>query len=110
MEFAKRRLLDWFDSIGLFLDNLDNRSRRYPQLSMGAVFAIFAGFYYWIPKISGLRYNECLGHIHFWLFFFGVNLTFGPMHFLGEVGNTLTLAARSIRHYYYYELAILKQT
>lgn len=52
---------------------------------MGAVFAIFAGFYYWIPKISGLRYNECLGHIHFWLFFLGVNLTFGPMHFLGVV-------------------------
>jgi len=55
-------------------------------LSMGAVFAIFAGFYYWIPKICGLRYNECLGHIHFWLFFLGVNLTFGPMHFLGLSG------------------------
>jgi len=55
-------------------------------LSMGAVFAIFAGWYYWISKITGLEYPEVLGQIHFWLFFFGVNLTFFPMHFLGLAG------------------------
>jgi heme/copper-type cytochrome/quinol oxidase subunit 1 len=52
-------------------------------LSMGAVFAIFAGFYYWFGKITGLSYNETLAHVHFWTFFIGVNLTFLPMHFLG---------------------------
>ena len=55
-------------------------------LSMGAVFALFAGFYYWIGKISGLQYSETLGQIHFWIFFFGVNITFFPMHFLGLAG------------------------
>jgi len=55
-------------------------------LSMGAVFAIFAGWYYWIGKMVGLQYNELLGQIHFWLFFIGVNLTFFPMHFLGLAG------------------------
>jgi len=55
-------------------------------LSMGAVFGIFAGWYYWIEKISGLAYPELLGQIHFWLFFVGVNLTFFPMHFLGLAG------------------------
>jgi len=55
-------------------------------LSMGAVFAIFAAFYYWIEKISGCSYNELLGQIHFWLMFIGVNLTFFPMHFLGLAG------------------------
>jgi len=55
-------------------------------LSMGAVFAIFAGWYFWIEKITGLRYPEVLGKIHFWLFFVGVNVTFFPMHFLGLAG------------------------
>jgi len=55
-------------------------------LSMGAVFAIFAAWYHWIGKITGLRYPESLGRIHFWLFFIGVNLTFFPMHFLGLAG------------------------
>jgi len=55
-------------------------------LSMGAVFSIFAGWYYWIGKITGLQYPEVLGQIHFWLFFVGVNLTFFPMHFLGLAG------------------------
>jgi heme/copper-type cytochrome/quinol oxidase subunit 1 len=55
-------------------------------LSMGAVFAIFSGWYHWIGKISGLRYPEVLGQVHFWLFFIGVNLTFFPMHFLGMAG------------------------
>jgi cytochrome c oxidase subunit 1 len=55
-------------------------------LSMGAVFGIFAGFYYWIEKITGCKYFEILGQIHFWLFFIGVNITFFPMHFLGLAG------------------------
>jgi len=55
-------------------------------LSMGAVFALFAGFYYWIGKITGLQYPETLGQIHFWLFFIAVNITFFPMHFLGLAG------------------------
>jgi heme/copper-type cytochrome/quinol oxidase subunit 1 len=55
-------------------------------LSMGAVFGIFAGFYYWIGKITGRQYPEILGQIHFWLFFIGVNITFFPMHFLGLAG------------------------
>jgi heme/copper-type cytochrome/quinol oxidase subunit 1 len=55
-------------------------------LSMGAVFAIFAGFYYWIAKIIGTNYSEILGKIHFWTTFIGVNVTFLPMHFLGLAG------------------------
>lgn len=55
-------------------------------LSMGAVFAIFAGFYFWFEKMWGLKYSEFLGKVHFYLFFFGVNLTFFPMHFMGLAG------------------------
>jgi heme/copper-type cytochrome/quinol oxidase subunit 1 len=55
-------------------------------LSMGAVFALFAAFYYWFFKITGFRYNEQLGYLHFFVTFFGVNLTFFPMHFLGIAG------------------------
>jgi len=55
-------------------------------LSMGAVFAIFAGFYFWLPKIIGRHYPEALGRLHFWITFFGVNITFFPMHFLGLAG------------------------
>jgi group I intron endonuclease len=56
-------------------------------LSMGAVFALFAGFYYWSPKILGRNYNDFLGKIHFWTLFVGVNLTFFPQHFLGLAGK-----------------------
>jgi cytochrome c oxidase subunit 1 len=55
-------------------------------LSMGAVFSIFAGIYYWFDKITGVHYSEVLAQIHFWTFFAGVNLTFFPMHWLGVAG------------------------
>ena len=55
-------------------------------LSLGAVFSIFAGFYYWIGKMSGRQYPEFWGQVHFWMMFVGVNLTFFPMHFLGLAG------------------------
>jgi cytochrome c oxidase subunit 1 len=55
-------------------------------LSLGAVFGIYAGIYYWIGKMSGRQYPEALGKLHFWMTFIGVNLTFFPMHFLGNQG------------------------
>ena len=55
-------------------------------LSLGAVFAIFAGFYYWFEKMFGVKYNEILGRIHFALTMVGVNVIFFPMHFLGLQG------------------------
>jgi cytochrome c oxidase subunit I len=55
-------------------------------LSMGAVFSLFGGLYYWFETITGKIYSDFLGKLHFWLFFFGVNLTFFPMHFLGVAG------------------------
>ena len=61
-------------------------------LSMGAVFGLFAGFYYWTPKIIGKKYNELLGKIHFWTLFVGVNLTFFPQHFLGLAGIYLIIS------------------
>jgi cytochrome c oxidase subunit 1 len=55
-------------------------------LSLGAVFSIFAGWYYWFPKFTGYMYSERLGKLHFWLTFVGVNFTFFPMHMLGLAG------------------------
>ena len=56
------------------------------MLSLGAVFAIFAGWYYWFPKMSGYMYNEAVGKLHFWLTFIGANVLFFPQHFLGLAG------------------------
>jgi cytochrome c oxidase subunit I len=55
-------------------------------LSMGVVFGLFSAFYYWIDALTGLKYSEHYGRIHFWLTFLGVNMTFFPMHFLGLAG------------------------
>ena len=55
-------------------------------LSMGAVFALYSSWYYWIPKIIGVNYNLSLAKIHFWILFVGVNVTFFPQHFLGLQG------------------------
>ncbi len=55
-------------------------------LSLGAVFAIFAGWYYWFAKITGYNYSEAIGKLHFWVTFIGVNLVFFPQHFLGLAG------------------------
>ncbi|MGX6648102.1 cytochrome c oxidase subunit I [Maricaulaceae bacterium MS644] len=55
-------------------------------LSLGAVFSIFAGFYYWFEKIFGVKYNSMLARVQFWLFFVGANVIFFPQHFLGLAG------------------------
>src|SRR5205823_11571572 len=64
----------------------------------GSVFTIFAGIYYWFPKMTGRMYDEKLGKLHFWLTFVGFNLTFFPMHILGTLGMPRRVADRSEEH------------
>jgi heme/copper-type cytochrome/quinol oxidase subunit 1 len=74
-------------------------------LSMGAVFSIFVGVYFWFPKILGLNFDDVLGKIHFWLFFIGVNLTFFPMHFLGLAGMPRRIPSYPNQYYHWNALA-----
>src|SRR5690606_7817476 len=55
-------------------------------MGIAAVFAIFSGWYYWFPKMSGYMYNETIGKLHFWVMFIGANILFFPQHFLGLQG------------------------
>ena len=55
-------------------------------MSLGAIFCIFAGIYYWFTKMTGRAYPEWAGKTHFWLMFVGANITFFPQHFLGRQG------------------------
>lgn len=73
---------------------------------MGAVFAIFAGFYFWAPKIIGKSYNELLGKIHFWTLFVGVNTTFFPQHFLGLAGIIKLKYFNKIRNIFKFTLVL----
>src|SRR5271157_1212397 len=61
-------------------------------MSLGATFGIFAGWYYWFPKMTGYKYSEGLGKLHFWLSFIGANAIFFPQHFLGLNGMPRRIA------------------
>jgi cytochrome c oxidase subunit 1 len=58
----------------------------------GSVFGVFAGMYFWVPKMTGKMLDETLGTIHFWLMLLGMNLTFMPMHILGLKGMPRRIA------------------
>jgi cytochrome c oxidase subunit 1 len=61
-------------------------------MSLGATFGIFAGWYYWFPKMTGYLYSEKLGKLHFWIAFVGANMIFFPQHFLGLAGMPRRIA------------------
>ncbi|RWO01198.1 cytochrome c oxidase subunit 1 [Mesorhizobium sp.] len=61
-------------------------------LSLGATYAVFAGFYYWFPRMTGRMFPEWVGRLHFWCFFIGTNVLFFPMHFLGLAGMPRRIA------------------
>jgi cytochrome c oxidase subunit 1 len=66
----------------------------------GSLFTIFAGIYYWFPKMTGRMYSEKLGKLHFWLTFVGFNLTFFPMHWLGLQGMPRRVADYAPVHHF----------
>jgi heme/copper-type cytochrome/quinol oxidase subunit 1 len=74
-------------------------------LSMGAVFALFAGYYYWVGKIIGYQYSEMLGQVHFWITFIGVNLTFFPLHFAGLAGFPRRYADYPDAYFYWNQIS-----
>lgn len=74
-------------------------------LSLGAVFSLFAGWYYWFGKMFGKMYNELLGQLHFWTFFIGVNILFFPMHFLGLQGMQRRVPDYADAYGYWNEIA-----
>jgi cytochrome c oxidase subunit I len=74
-------------------------------LSLGAVFGLFAGFYYWLPKMSGRMYSEVLGQLHFWVFFVGVNVIFFPQHFLGQQGMPRRYPDYAIAYEYWHSVS-----
>jgi cytochrome c oxidase subunit 1 len=76
-------------------------------LSMGAVFALFAGFYYWLDRFLNVRYNELFAKIHFWSTFIGVNVTFFPMHFLGLAGMPRRIPDYPDAFYFWNKIASL---
>src|SRR5687767_2834057 len=58
----------------------------------GSVFTIMAGIYHWFPKMTGRMYDERLGRLHFWITFVAMNLTFFPMHWIGQLGMNRRVA------------------
>jgi heme/copper-type cytochrome/quinol oxidase subunit 1 len=68
-------------------------------LSMGAIYALFSAFYYWIGKITGYQYNNILSFIHFWIFTIAINIVFFPMHALGLSGMFEILSNVNIFRY-----------
>ncbi len=74
-------------------------------LSLGAVTALFAGFFYWFPKMSGRMHSEFLSHLQFWIFFVGVNTIFFPMHFLGIQGMPRRYPDYSAAYEYWNKIA-----
>jgi cytochrome c oxidase subunit 1 len=74
-------------------------------LSMGAVFSMFAGFYYWFPKMSGRMHSELLSHLHFWTFFIGVNVIFFPQHFLGMQGMPRRYPDYPVAYQFWHEIS-----
>lgn len=76
-------------------------------LSMGAVFGVFGGFYYWFPKIMGRFFEVDFCKAHFWTFFVGVNLTFFPMHFLGLAGMPRRIPDYPDAFFYWNKVATL---
>ncbi|MCX7676571.1 MAG: cytochrome c oxidase subunit I [Alteraurantiacibacter sp.] len=76
-------------------------------LSLGAVTSMFAGWYYWFPKMFGRMHSELLSHLQFWVFFVGVNMIFFPMHFLGLQGMARRYPDYTAAYAYWNEIASL---